>query len=417
MKPGFEKEEAIIGSILADPLYSVPRVRGTLEPSHFRSAFLADLYKRLLEFDGPIDPVVALDWCNQFDRSYLAQIIENFPGAVNIEHYRDMVIKDHLSRQLTSTLTNALKSGVDENAIKQIERDWRGIQSLGARQFDLESKAMQYVEELEQRGKNKGDNFKIGFPVFDYKIPLFRRGEVCVVAGRPGLGKTSLCIGATLALVESGKRVLYASGEMSFNQIMDRIVSQLTGIPLLSVRKGDLEGHYPSIISAVGHIAACKNLFFVEAAKLSFRSIVPVVIHTKPDVLVVDYIQRFSPDGKIENRAAFYSDVANGLKGLSLEHKMVVIAASQLNRELEHQNRRPVLADLKESGGIEEAADVVWALHRDKEALVGPDFQKYQMLILKNRNGPTLEFSSIFNETTAMFREEEKSNGQQNNKA
>lgn len=411
MKVGYTAEEAVIGSLLVDSMYSLPKLEGILNPEHFSDYSLANIYQLALKLKKEGQPIDIVTVISKADSSYspkLINICDGFPGASSVEYYRDLIIRNYHKRKLKEHMANGINEPTQET-IKKIQCEWDGLQSLGVRKFDITDKMISYAEILEKRSKGEETFYPTGFSTLDYKVPLLKRGELCVVGARTSQGKTALLLSMALKMAKSGLRTVFCSGEMSFYQMMDRIISIETGFPLIDIRKGKLTTeHWPKITNILGVMADNKNLRFIEASALTFEKIMPEVIGFKPDVLLVDYVQRFMPQGRIDSRAAFYSDIANLLKGLSVEKNMVVIAASQLGRGVEQRKDEPRLSDLKESGGLEEAADVVWLLHnKDADIAIKP-IREYKMLISKNRNGPVFSFDAVFETERAMFYETEK---------
>lgn len=404
MLTGLKPEEAIIGAIIVEPGL-ITQVKGILNPEHFESYELSQVYEKILKMKEDGDQIDAVTVISKFRHNYgkyISDILEGFPGIGNFGSYRDMVIRDYHERRLKEKL----KTGSpNEETIKQITEEWKGIQSLGVRNFDFSQKASEYTSILEKRTTKEEEVFKTGFPTMDYKVPILKRGEMCVVGARTSVGKTSLLLSIMLNMARSGHRVMYVSGEMSFHQIMDRVISIETGIPLLQIRKGQIDGNWPRITSKLSELIEQK-IMFVEASGLNFQKFMPQVLTFKPDVLFIDYVQRFTHNGKIESRASFYSDVANGLKGLSVEQNIVIITASQLGRGVEQRKDEPRLSDLKESGGLEESADVVWMIHIPEEQKT-EQVKQGKMMILKNRNGPTFQIDCYFDSEVAKFREAE----------
>lgn len=410
MTRGYTPEEAVIGSLVTDSQYSLPKLKGILNPEHFKDYSLSQVYEIALGLEKSKQPIDIITMISRLSSGYsptLIEICEKFPGTANLEAYRDQVIRDYHERKLKEHMAIGSQNP-DRDVIEKIQNEWKGIQSLGAKKFDLTEKVMAYTDTLEKRGKGGETLYPTGFPILDFKVPLLKRGEMCIVGARTSMGKTALLLSLMLKMAHSGLRIVFVSGEMSFNQMMDRIISHETMIPLMDLRKGSLKkADWPRITNSLGVFTDSLKIRFVEASKLSFDRIMPHVIEYKPDALFIDYIQRFSSDAKQETRASFYSDVANNLKGLAVERNIVVVAASQLGRGVEHRKDDPKVSDLKESGGLEEAADVVWCLHSDKSQISGSNID-YKMLILKNRNGPTFSFEAVFKQEYARFYEKEK---------
>lgn len=399
-------EEAVIGGMVVDSSFCIPKLKGILNPEHFKNYELSQIYEMILKMSNENSSIDFITVSSKISDSFvpkLIKIISALPGVSNIEVYRDYVIRHYHERRLKGHMKKDVER-MDHESIKGIQDEWNSIEQLGSRKFDLTKKLLNYADVLDNRAKGGETHYPTGIKGIDetfHSAAIFKRGEMCVLGARTSLGKTALMLSIMLNMAKSGLRVMFCSGEMSLNQLLDRIVAIETKVPLWQIRSGKLDNQWPRITTALESLSGM-NISFVESSKLTLSRIIPQLNEFKPDVLFVDYAQRFSLDGHTNNRAAFFSDVANELKGIAINKNILVFVASQLGRGVEQRQDEPRLSDLKESGGLEEAADVVWMLHMDS-AEFGKEDKAYKMLILKNRNGPTFSFNSVFHNKTATF--------------
>ncbi len=406
-------EKAIIGAVIQDASYTMPHLR-EMDPKYFENKMLGRAFNAFLEMDKQgiaIDQVTMNDHVSPNDYIGLVEMVRDTPSVRNVEHYRDLVMKSYHKRRIKETMADAIKA-LDVEHIEAIKSDWEGMEAVGARQIDFQSQAMKYLEILETRAKGGEEKFVLGFPTFDYRVPLVRRGEMLTVAARPGKGKTALLLGMMVSAAKSGSKVLYISGEMTIFQMLDRVVSAQTGINSSSIRKGQINASdWPRIINALTELSEGMEIKFVESAGLSFKKIIPAIRSARPDVVFIDFIQRFQPSrGEMKNsdtRASFYSDVANKLRDIAIKEKVVMIVGCQVKREVDGRKGKVRMSDLKESGGIEEASDVVMALNSDDEDPATIN-RTYTFNVIKNRNGPVLEVPAIFNVSCTKFMEAEE---------
>ena len=237
-----------------------------------------------------------------------------------------------------------------------------------------------------------------------------QRSDMVVLAGRPGMGKTSLGLSIALqAARRMQKRVALFSLEMSDEQLVQRLISAETGIDSQRLRLGDIkEDEWPTFIQATNLLSGTE-IFIDDTPALSALELRAKArrLHAEHglDLLIVDYLQLMRGDSRSENRQQEISFISRSIKGLARELNIPILALSQLSRQVESRHdKRPMLSDLRESGSIEQDADVVLFIYRDE--LYNPDTEYpniAELIVSKHRSGPTGIFSVYFKKHLAQF--------------
>lgn len=412
-----EAEQSVIGALMLDNK-TWDRIADRISEIDFYRSEHQLIFRVLSELaarNTPFDVLTvseALKSINQLENAggevYLFELAKNTPTAANILAYSDIVRERSVLRQLimiasevTSTALNPegrvsteLLDEAERKIFKIAESRTRGagpvkITSLLADAFNRVTELRDSVEPI--------TGVATGFIDFDEKTSGLQRGDLIIVAGRPSMGKTTFAMNvAENAAIRLKKPVLIFSMEMSGESLAMRMMSSLGRVDQLKVRTGKIdEEDWPRIASAVGMLSATQ-LFIDDTPALS-----PTDLRARArrlarecggelGLIVVDYLQLMSIPGNKENRATEISEISRSLKALAKELKVPVLALSQLNRGLEQrQDRRPVMSDLRESGSIEQDADVIVFIYRD--AVYNPEANKEvaEILISKQRNGPT----------------------------
>ena len=369
----------------------------------------------LSESATPFDVVTLSEWLennNELDNAgglyYLGMLANNTPSAANIKAYAKIIRERSVLRQLISVGTQISDSGFNTEGrssselLDYAERLVFEIAEKGARGqggFELIKDVLTHVvdriDHLFQLDEPL-TGIPTGFNDFDEMTSGLQSGDLVIVAGRPSMGKTTFAMNiAEYAAVKSDMPVAVFSMEMPAEQLAMRMLSSLGRIDQHRVRTGRLEDEdWPRLTSAVG-ILAEKPLFIDDTASLSpneLRSRCRRLTreHGKLGLVVIDYLQLMQVPGFKENRTAEISEISRSLKALAKEIEAPVIALSQLNRSLEQRpNKRPVMSDLRESGAIEQDADVIVFIYRDEVYNAeSPDKGTAEIIIGKQRNGP-----------------------------
>lgn len=411
-----EAEQAVLGGVFLDP-DNWMKVQERLRAEDFYRRDHQIIFQAIaaLDEDGkPFDIVTVaehLESHQQLDDAggltYLAGVAENTPSASNITAYADIVRKRSILRQLIHTTTEISDSifnpmGRDSHEILELaeqsvfeiaEQESRGRKNYSSIK-DLLVTALERVDELYHK-KSHITGVATGFDDFDNLTAGLQKSDLIIVAGRPSMGKTSFAINiAEHAALHDKMSVAVFSMEMPGEQLAMRMMSSLGRIDQHKVRTGKLEDNdWPRLTSAV-EIMKDARLFIDDTPALTpgeLRARARRIAREHGlDMVVVDYLQLMQLPGTPENRATEISEISRGLKSMAKELNIPVMALSQLNRSLEQRpNKRPVMSDLRESGAIEQDADVIAFVYRDEVYdEESQDKGTAEIIVGKQRNGP-----------------------------
>ena len=422
-----DAEKSVLGSILLDR-DALIEVSGWLLPTHFYDERHIAIYQTILELveSGlPIDLVTVSDRLKKKKmlskiggRAYLTELASFVPTAAHAVEYGNIVKETATRRGLISSSSEITKLAFDESLAlpEVVDRSetllfniaQEGIQSNFVHIKDLLKDAYERASHAKESDDYSG--ISTGFKELDVLLGGFQKSDLIVLAARPSVGKTALALDMMrhAALIEK-KNVAFFSLEMSNMQIMDRLLGMQSGIPFWEIRTNKLnEEKVVKLANTMGELADA-NIFIDDSPGQNINQIRTkarrLMLEQGVDIIFVDYLQLMHGNTK-ESRALEVGEVSQGLKNLAKELNVPVVALSQLSRAIElRQNRRPQLSDLRESGSIEQDADVVIFL--DREETWNPDTEKKgsaEVFIAKHRNGPTGIVELAFIKEIASFR-------------
>ncbi len=411
-----EAEIAVLGGILTDNSVWERVIERVFEEDFYRKDHRIIFHAiSSLDSEGdPFDVVTVAEWLDnhqQLDEagglSYIAALAENTAGASNITAYADIVRKRSILRQLiratnqiSETVFNPKGRNSDEildfaeqTVFEIAEQEAKGRKNYRSIK-DLLVGALDRVDELFRRDSHI-TGVPTGFDDFDEKTAGLQPSDLIIVAGRPSMGKTAFAINiAEHAAIKGKLSVAVFSMEMPGEQLAMRMMSSLGRIDQHKVRTGKLQDDdWPRLTSAVEILKDAK-LFIDDTPALTPAELRSRCRRIKReaglDMIVVDYLQLMQVPGTAENRATEISEISRSLKAMAKELSVPVVALSQLNRSLESRtDKRPVMSDLRESGAIEQDADVIVFIYRDE--VYNPDSPNKgiaEVIIGKQRNGP-----------------------------
>ena len=413
-----EAEQAVLGGLMLAP-DAFDRIADLLTDKDFYRRDHQLIYRairELAEKDRPFDAVTLGEWFESNGLSeqvaggaYLVELASTTPSAANIKAYAEIVRDKAVLRQLIEIGTEIVNDGFQpegrESAeiLAKAEQQVFAIAEAGSRgrqDFTPINKAMaEAFDVLQTRHANGGGitGLPTGYTEFDMMTAGLQPTDPIILAARPAMGKTTFALNiAEYAAIKTKKAVAVFSMEMSASQLALRLISSNGRINATRLRTGQLEDEdWSRVTSAIRMIKETK-IFIDDTPGLS-----PDVLRAKSrrlkrehdlGLIVIDYLQLMAVPGNSENRATEISEISRSLKGLAKELNVPVIALSQLNRSLETRtDKRPVMADLRESGAIEQDADIILFIYRDEyyNKENSPDKGLAEVIIGKHRSGPT----------------------------
>ena len=392
-----DAEQSVIGGLLINPVISTVRATGLIS-SDFSDKNLGILFDYLVAMDNEeahIDPLSVRDWIDRDgDHSgewtgfpFLATLAENCAGIENIEVYAKHIRTRRISNEIEDLKENISYSNYQKSAdeIIKLQSDLADAHEDGMQ--NIVSKTIDYIDDL----KENGAGLSTGFKDIDKLLNGLRNGTLTVIAGRPSMGKSTLAMNFANN-ISKNKSVLFYSLEMTQVQLMMKIVSSETDIPLWKVERNQLtEDENNRWYTALAK-AGDKNMTIIDKGGVSAEDIVVKArqLHGEKSlgVIIVDYLQIMSYDKSKE--VSELGNITRELKYLSKELDIPVILLSQLSRGVEYRgNKRPLMSDLRSSGEIEQDADVIIMCYRDEYYTKEASTEKgmAEIIIAKNRMG------------------------------
>ena len=366
-----------------------------------------------LKADGALDAVGGV--------TYLTEIVDAVPTSANVLHYADIVkekgVRRKLIRNATEIVTKSFQDGADidelvdeaERLIFEIASDNQAQEASSVR--DILKLTMEKIDYLHSR-KASITGVPTGFYELDKMTSGFQNSDLIILAARPSMGKSAFAGAiAENAALKAGLGVAFFSLEMSKEQLVMRMLCSQAGVDASKVRTGMLaSSDWPLLTGASSKLANMK--YFIDdtpaISPLELRAKarrLKADANNKLGLIIVDYLQLMRGSAKFENRQQEISEISRSLKALARELQVPVVALSQLNRSVEsRENRKPQLSDLRESGAIEQDADVVIMLTREEMYESKPENQGIaDIIIAKQRSGPTGDFQLRFRRECVRF--------------
>jgi len=429
MPTNIEAEEAILGGILIDP-EAISRIAEILRPEFFAITAHQVIYRSALGlfFQGqPTDLMTVTTWLtdrNQLEQvgglTKLAQLVDRTVSAVNIDQYAVLVEDKYQRRKLIEAGNNIVQLGYDtaaplETVLDRAEQEIFSITQERPQQdlVSIGETLNQTFQDLENRNEGLAlPGISSGFYDLDSMTGGFQRSDLIIVAARPAMGKTAFCtnIAHQIAAGQQKLPVAVFSLEMSKEQLVQRILSSEAKIESNRLRSGRIsQNEWEPISTAIGNLSELP-LFIDDTPNITVTEIRSKVRRLQAEqggtlgLVLLDYLQLM--EGSSDNRVQELSRITRSLKGLARELNVPIIALSQLSRGVEARtNKRPMMSDLRESGSIEQDADLVIMLYRDEYYNPdSPDRGIAEVIITKHRNGPTGIIKLLFDPQFTCFR-------------
>jgi replicative DNA helicase len=414
-----EAEQSVLGGLLLDN-EAADKVADVITDADFYSDAHRLVYAhilRLVSDSKPADVVTVSESLASVQKldyigglAYLGALVQNVPTAANIRHYAQIVRDRSILRQLAATAGDIADSAyhpqgrgakevLDQAEAKilhiaeQGERGTRTYASIGS----LLGEVVERIETLYNRDDPSAvTGVPTGFADLDEKTSGLQPGDLVIIAGRPSMGKTALALNITEHVALNTKLpVAVFSMEMGASQLALRMIGSVGRLDQHKLRTGRLAAEdWEKLSAALGRLSEAPILIdetpALNAIEVRSRARRLAKSYGKLGLVVVDYLQLMQASTQGENRATEISEISRAMKSLAKELKVPVVALSQLNRSLEQRpNKRPVMSDLRESGAIEQDADVILFIYRDE--VYNPDTQDKgtaEIIIGKQRNGP-----------------------------
>ena len=421
-----EAEEALLGSALLSR-DAVSRLMEEVRPADFYSPSNQTVYeamKGLFDTGKPIDTVTVSELIfkdsknsKSINASYIARLVDNVPSSANFERYIEIVLEHSHRRKLLKAsgriellamaMDKEIHSVLDEaeQTIFTASDDAIGDGLVGVN--DVLEGAIERIEEIENRGTGLS-----GLPTYfsdlDYYLSGLQEGNLIVLASRPSMGKSSLGLNISTNASKEGKVVAFFSLEMTKEELVQRVLFSEAKVTSGDARKGQLGPEkWSRVVEAASKVNSLP-LYFDDAPVITVTDIRAKSRRLKSskglDLIVVDYLQLMQSSSG-DNRQQEIAEISRNLKNLARELRVPILALSQLNRAAEaREDKRPRLGDLRESGAIEQDADIVMMLYRDDYYNPGTEIPGVaEVNIVKNRSGQTGNVELFFSKEFTQF--------------
>lgn len=406
-----EAEQSVLGAMIIDKT-SIAQVAESIKSEDFYRDAHKVIYSAIIELfqrDIPIDMVTLIEHLRATEKlesaggiTYITEISNSVPSTANLQSYVKIVEEKAILRRLIKASNEIIEQSYNkqDNVEDVLDGAEKRIFDIAEKRNTSDFESISTVLErgfleIERLFNNKGDITGVpsGFPELDSKTSGFQKGDMVLIAARPSMGKTTFALNiAQYAALRAAKSIVIFSLEMSKEQLAYKLLCAEANVDMLKLRTGNLEDQdWENIAKASGPLAAAK-IYIDDTAGISVMEMRSkcrrIKLEHGIDMIVIDYLQLMSGSG--ESRQQEVSEISRSIKALAKEMQCPVIALSQLSRAPEQRaDHRPMLSDLRESGSIEQDADLVMFLYRDeyynKET---EDKNIAECIIAKQRNGP-----------------------------
>ncbi|HRY82128.1 MAG TPA: replicative DNA helicase [Candidatus Moranbacteria bacterium] len=432
-----EAERSVLGALMLDK-DAIIKVANLIRLGDFYKDDHNLIYEAMIELYENREPIDVLSLSNRLEEkkqldkiggsSYLTELVNSVPSSSNITHYAKVVQKKSTLRKLIITASEIVELGYREEedvekildsaeqklfavSQKYIKQDFVPIKSI------LEA-AFNRIDEL-HKGDHKLRGIPTGYPDMDNILAGFQKSDLIILAARPSIGKTTLALDfARQIAVKEKIPVGVFSLEMGSDQLIDRMLAAESGVDLWRLRTGRLktgdgDDDFQRIGEAMGVLSEAP-VYIDDAGSANVMEIRTMARRLQSEhnvgLIIIDYLQLMEGRSGGDNRVNEISEISRALKQLARELNIPILALSQLSRAVESRSPQiPKLSDLRESGSIEQDADVVMFLYReDREKPDTPNKNIVDVIVAKHRNGPVGKLSLYFNENSTTFKSLEK---------
>lgn len=428
-----DAEQSVLGACFLSP-YALEKAIENLTPESFYNEKNAKIFSAMMELNESKTPIDITTITSELKRKnelnevggveYLTEVVNFVPTASNVDYYIQTVEETALLRSLIITATDIASEGyrTDETVNEILDNSEKKILNIVKNRKSSEFRSIKDVlaktqNDLERLSENKGEitGLATGWYEFDRLTTGLHPNELIIIAARPAMGKTAFALNlATHAAMEQDKSVAVFNLEMSAEQLALRIISSLGQLEGFKLRTGNLMNNdWKRINEAISRLSKT-NLVIDDTPGITIGEIRAKCRRLASSekglsLVVIDYLQLISGGKNYgANRQQEVSDISRSLKTLAMELNVPVIALSQLSRSVEgREDKRPLMSDLRESGSIEQDADIVAFLYRDdyynKSERSEDNTSLSELIIGKHRNGPTATIELLFKKNTSTF--------------
>jgi len=424
-----DAEMSLLGAVLIDE-ETLADISEHVKPHDFydkRHGLIFEAMMRLYEKHKPVDLLTLTEELKKRNdietiggSAYLTELTNYVPTAAHAEAYAELVAQKAIRRRLIKASGEISEMGFDEETstdelLEQAEAQLFAVSDATLKQdlVSIESILTDSFDRMEELHRNKGQlrGVRTGWRDLDNMTAGLQRSDLIILAARPAMGKTTLVTNLAYNVATVAKQsVLFFSLEMSKEQLVDRMLADASGVDAWNIRTGNLsDDDFGKLSDAMGEMAEAP--IFIDdtpgVSVLEMRTKARRAAHEQPlGLIIIDYLQLMQGSGKSDgNRVQEVSEISRGLKLIARELNVPVIALSQLSRSVESRSPQiPQLSDLRESGSIEQDADIVMFIYR--EAYYNPETERENitdLIIAKHRNGPTGKVELYFHPERLRF--------------
>ncbi|MBO5927857.1 MAG: replicative DNA helicase [Clostridia bacterium] len=440
MPHSLEAEQAFLGCLLLDTKVQSEFVATTSQEDFYSEShqIIFGAMQEINRQNQPIDLVTltdALEKSGSLEQAggiaYITALTDVMPSTANYMHYRDIILRDSMLRKLikgSSEIIEDCKSSLDEKvSLAKAEKIVYDISHSADTSETAKISAvlpivMAKLDEI-SKDKNKASGVKTGYTSFDRLTNGLHPSDLIVLAARPSVGKTSFAMNIVENVAMAGKTCMVFSLEMNKEQLTTRMLASVAGVNMAKISRGDMDkADWVKVLKAREKLSKC-DIHIDELGAISPAEMISKCRRIKSkyglDLIMIDYIQLMQPSKKAESRQQEVSNISRELKIMAKELNVPVIALSQLSRSSEKEKRAPNLSDLRDSGAIEQDADIVMFIHRpdkgatDKEKAEGKYQQNVaEIRVEKHRSGATGMFKLYFHGECTKFLEMDAETGE-----
>ncbi len=438
MPYSLEAEQAVLGCILSDP-DCLPQVLILIKPEYFYLPQHKSIFTIMQEIDslgGKVDALIVLErlksdkvYDDATGKTYLYQLAQSVPSTANVESYCKIIAEKFYLRTLItvskeiiedSTATDVSADLLLDSAEQKIYDIRRGKTTRGPVKIGdiIINEVYDKLQKLSSENAEQYKGYTTGFTDLDKVITGLNRSDLVIVGARPAMGKTSFALNmARNTALMANKKVLFFSLEMTKAQLAERVLSTEARVQSTKMRTGDISGdEWARLATATAVLSKCE-LYFDDTSNITVPEMKSRIRRLRDvDAVFVDYLQLMKGTGRIDNRVQEVSEITRSLKLMAKDLNIPVVVLAQLARTTEGRGKshRPQLSDLRESGSIEQDADIVIMLYRDEYYSAENDsdddvqeerspINKVEFIVSKNRHGPTTTVEAMWNGDYTLF--------------